>query len=237
LASVFDQLNAAERILLGTSRAFEYPVTMPARIRFVGPQLDELSWAEPWTSPWCGDDRPLALVSFSTTFQNQAAALQRVVDAAAALPMRAVVTLGPNISEGAVSCPSKNVHLCRSAPHGAVLREASLAVTHGGHGTLMRAMAHEVPVLVMPMGRDQNDNAARVAFHSAGLSLSPEASKEEIRAALSRLLAESSFRAGARRLGEQVRKDAESSVVVSELLEAAILGRLRRQMGIPSEAA
>jgi len=228
VGSVFDQLGAADRVLLGTSRAFDYPVEMPENIRYVGPQLDELSWVEPWTSPWGGDDRPLALVSFSTTFQNQAAALQRVVDAAATLPMRAVVTLGPNLSEGAVRSRAENVHLCRSAPHGSVLREASLAVTHGGHGTLMRALAHLVPVLVMPMGRDQNDNAARIAYHGAGLSLSPDSSAEEIRASLHRLLTEPAFAASARRLGEHVRNDADSSVILSELLEAAILGRLNR---------
>jgi MGT family glycosyltransferase len=232
LDNVFDQLGAASRILLGTSQAFDFPVAMPESHRYLGPQLDELSWAEPWVSPWGdGDERPLALVSFSTTFQNQAGALQRVVDAVAGLPMRAVVTLGPNIAPSAVRSGSENVHVCRSAPHGSILRQASLAVTHGGHGTLMRALAHRLPVLVMPMGRDQNDNAARVSYHGAGLSLSPDSSTDEIGAALHRLLSEPAFTAAARRLGDEVRRDAESCVVVSELLETAILARLDRLAG------
>jgi MGT family glycosyltransferase len=238
LASVFDQLQAADRILLGTSRAFDFPADLPQSFRYVGPQLDELFWAEPWSSPWPeGDRRPLALVSFSTTFQNQAAALQRVVDAAAELPMRAVVTLGPNISAEEVRSDSDNVHVCRSAPHGAVMREAALAVTHGGHGTVMRALAHRLPLLVLPMGRDQNDNAARVAYHGVGLSLSPEASAEDIRAALRRLLTEPAFAAAAHRLGDEVRKDAESLAVVSELMEAAVLGRVHRLAGQMGRAA
>ena len=40
--------------------------------------------------------------------------------------------------------------------------DAAAVVTHAGHGTIMRALAHGIPLLCLPMGRDQDDNAARV---------------------------------------------------------------------------
>ena len=231
LESVLDQLGAAERFLLGTSKAFDFPAELPETFRYVGPQLDELSWAERWESPWAEDDRrPLALVSFSTTCQNQASTVQRVAAAAALLPMRAVVTLGPNLSAQDVQPRSEAIHVCRSAPHGAVMRHASVAVTHGGHGTTMRALAHRLPILIMPMGRDQNDNAARLVHHGAGLSLSPDAPVEAIRAALHRLVTEPSFAAAARQLGDHVAEDAASPTVVNELLASAERGRAERAL-------
>ena len=64
-----------------------------------------------------------------------------------------------------------------------VLREAAAVVTHGGHGTVIKTLAAGVPMVVMPLGRDQLDNAARVAHHGAGLRVSPKASAGEDRCA------------------------------------------------------
>jgi UDP:flavonoid glycosyltransferase YjiC (YdhE family) len=90
-------------------------------------------------------------------------------------------------------------------------------VTHGGHGTVLRALAHGVPLLCMPLGRDQADNAVRVAARGAGLTLPPGATAGEIRAALSRLLGEEGFRDAARRLGAAVSAEAASPAAIEEL--------------------
>src|SRR5437868_3104626 len=101
------------------------------------------------------------------------------------------------------------------------MREAAFVVTHGGHGTVMRALLSRAPMLVIPHGRDQNDNAVRVTERGAGLSLMPDATVDAIRTACQRLLNEPSFRANAERLGDQVAAEAENSQVVQELEAAA----------------
>ena len=68
------------------------------------------------------------------------------------------------------------------APHSEVLRHASAVVTHAGHGTVLKALAAGVPVVAIPLGRDQLDNAARVAHHGAGLRLKPKARPRRSRA-------------------------------------------------------
>lgn len=97
------------------------------------------------------------------------------------------------------------------------MREAALVVRHGGHGTVMRALIHRRPLLVIPHGRDQNDNAIRVTERAAGLSLPPDAAEADIRSALQRLLEEPAFVAGAERLGAAVAREAASSPVIEEL--------------------
>ena len=74
------------------------------------------------------------------------------------------------------------------APHSEVLRHASAVVTHAGHGTVIKALAAGVPVVALPLGRDQLDNAARVAHHGAGLRLKPDAKPEAIAKAVRRVL-------------------------------------------------
>lgn len=218
LAHTFDQLDAAEAMLLATAQAFDFaPAALPPKVRYVGPQLDAPAWSGPWTSPFPAEDRrPLVLASFSTTFQNHAGVLQRVIDAAADLPVRLLVTLGGSI-EAEELVPAANTRLLASAPHDAVMADAALVVTHGGHGTVTRALSHRLPLLAIPHGRDQNDNAVRVTERGAGLWLLADADVQAIRAALQRLLDDPQFAAAAGRLGAAVAQEAAQPTVVDAL--------------------
>lgn len=191
-----------------------FPATLPSNARYVGPQLDDPSWAEPWTPP--PGDEPLVLVGLSSTYQDQGACLQRIVEALAQLPVRAVVTTGPAIDPESIAS-TERVQVVRSAPHSEVLLHAAAMITHGGHGTVMKGLASSVPMLILPHGRDQADNATRVASRGAGLVLSRFASPAAIAKNLARLLHEPSFREGAARLGETIRIDAASGEAVHEL--------------------
>jgi MGT family glycosyltransferase len=216
------QYDAAVCELLPTSAAYDFPATEPSRrVRYVGPQLSDPHWAREWTSPWpASDTRPLVVVGFSTTFQNHGGVLQRTIDALAPLPVRVLVTLGGAIERSALRAPD-NCVLVGSAPHSVVMPQAAFVVTHGGHGTVMRALVSRVPMLVVPLGRDQADNAVRVTERGAGLSLPANASLEAFRAACERLLSDPALRDAARRLGDRVAADAAQSTVVTELEEAA----------------
>jgi len=237
LADVAQQIAVARRYLLGTSRAFDFPVTaLPPHVRYVGPQLDDPSWTERWLSPWAaGDTRPLVLVGFSTTDQDHALVVRRTLQALASLPVRAVVTLGPVLNAGQFRT-SDSIHICRSAPHSAILREAALVVTHAGHGTVIRSLTAGVPLLCLPMGRDQNDNAARVVSHKAGLSLTPSAGVEEIRAALATLLHEPQYRLGAARLGAAINAESADSPIVSELEQVVCEAQTEAARRLPAVA-
>jgi MGT family glycosyltransferase len=207
LCGLFDQFARLDAYLVATARAFDFPAReLPSNLHYVGPLLDEPSWAEPASHLWPGQGRPRILVAFSTTFQDQVEPIRRVAQAVATLPVDAVITTGPSIDPAQLS-PSLNIAVVASAPHDALMQEASVVVTHAGHGTVMRAVSAEVPLLCMPMGRDQNDNAARVCERGAGLRLQPAATLGEIRSALARLLNEPQFKEEAARLGKAIREE------------------------------
>jgi MGT family glycosyltransferase len=222
LEHLLDQLRSASAELLATSVAFDFPAdSLPPRVRYVGPQIANPHWARPWSSPWPSSDvRPLISVGFSTTFQDHVAVLQKVIDALEPLPARVLVTLGGSIDAGELR-GAANCIIVESAPHSQVMRQSSLVITHGGHGTVMQALLVRVPMLVMPHGRDQNDNAIRVTARGAGLSLLPDAPVDAIRAACVRLLEDPAFRAAAKALGDRVAADTQNSTVVEELESAA----------------
>ena len=126
--------------------------------------------------------------------------LQRIITALGTLHVRGLVTLGPAMAGERFDVPA-NVVAVPSAPHARVFPHAAAVVTHAGHGTVMRALVHGVPLLCLPMGRDQDDNAARVFARGVGLRLRPSAKPPRIAAAIQRLLDEPGFRVQAERLG------------------------------------
>jgi MGT family glycosyltransferase len=178
--------------------------------------LDDPAWASaaPWTAP-AGDD-PLVLVALSSTFQDHAGCLQRIIDALGTLPVRGLVTTGPALDPGDLRAPA-NVEVVAAAPHSEVLKSAAAVVTHGGHGTVIRALAADVPLVVLHHGRDQADNAARVTARDAGLSVKRTAKPAAIAEAVSRVLDDPTFRTGAAQLGRSIRRDAASGALVAEL--------------------
>src|SRR5215217_8234721 len=120
--SVLENFERADRLLLMTSRAFEYEsFTPPPNVRLVGPRLDDPAWAGEWTPPAGGE--PVVLVGMSSTFMDHGAVLQAATDALGELPVRGLVTTGPAIPPDAIRAPA-NVTLVERAPHSAVLRHA-----------------------------------------------------------------------------------------------------------------
>jgi UDP:flavonoid glycosyltransferase YjiC (YdhE family) len=153
------------------------------------------------------DTDPTVLVSLSTyRFPRMAQCLQSILDACAELPVHVVATTGPAVDPGDIHAPA-NAELYRYVAHVELMPRASLMIGHGGHGTTMQALAHDLPIILMPMHPmlDQPLVAKSVASAGAGRIVRKRASADELRPLISALLADGSYRAAARRLGQEIR--------------------------------
>src|SRR5436305_4493531 len=185
-------------VLVMTSPSFDFPTSaLPANVRYVGPQLDDPDWAGVGDWRPAGAD-PLVLVAMSSVFQAQAEVLRRIAAALGRLPVRAVLTTGPAIAPSEVPAPA-NVRVLRAAPHCQVLSEAALMVTHAGHGSVLKALAAGVPLVCLPLGRDQKDNTTRVLRLDAGIRVSKHARPAGIAAAIRQVLAHPAYAHAAHR--------------------------------------
>jgi len=222
IAAFFDQALQCDALLVLTSAAFDFASPfVPANVRYIGAVLDDPQWVVPWTPPWPKENTdPVVLVGFSSTFQNQGSALRNVVSALAGLRVRALVTLGEMLPDGEVQS-SGSVIVVRSAPHLEVLKHASAVITHCGHGTTIKALAAGVPMVCMPMGRDQDDTAARVVHAGAGVRLKPNAAPGAIARAVISVLEDARFRTNARRLRDAMDAERRGANVVAELERVA----------------
>ena len=219
MRSPFEPYDAAARVLVLTSRAFDFaPRRLLPNVRYVGTPFDDAEVpSSTWQPPGSpGETRPLVLVSLSTMAQGQATVMHRVLAAVASLPARVVVTLGPSLDASQFTAPP-NVTLETFVPHAAVLPHVSAVVTQCGLGTTMKALAHQIPLICMPLVGDQLDNAARVVARGAGVRLERDASADRIQAAIRQILDEPSFRDGARRLGVEIAAQDGARTAADEL--------------------
>ncbi|WP_213450434.1 glycosyltransferase [Rhizomonospora bruguierae] len=180
-------------------------------IRHGAPILTDDGRAVPVELPWpAGDPHPVALISFSTALaQASLGKVQRSLDALADLPVHPVATVGDAIDPAALAIPA-NAHVVRFAKHNPLVERAALVLTHGGHGTAMRALAHGVP-LVCLAGRaadqegvaalDQPRIAAFCEEREVGRMVDADAPAERIRAAARAVLEDPRYRANARAVG------------------------------------
>jgi UDP:flavonoid glycosyltransferase YjiC (YdhE family) len=211
-------------MLVATARAFDFPAAIPDWAHYIGPVLDDPVWALGDAS--LVDDLfdpadaglPLVVVGVSGShIEGQEDMVRRVAVALASLPVRGLVCTGPYV-DPAVVPGTDRVRVVRSAPHSEVFPRADVVVTHGGHGTIIKALALGKPVLCLPGIRDQKDNAVRMTERGAGLALKPSASSTRIAAAVRRLLDEPRFAVAAAELGARIRSEIDDDRLV-ELLE------------------
>lgn len=213
-----DLVHGADLRLIQTLERFDFPLEpRPANVRYTGPVLKDPDWTSTWSNPWPEKDpRPLVVISLSSTFQNQYAAIQSAIDALRDQEVRGLVTLGPALEKDQFSVP-ENVVVVNSAPHSKVFPLASLVITHAGHGTVMKALSHGLPLVCLPMGRDQNDNAIKVQYHGCGIALKAKSGPGKIRKAVQKILTEETYRQSARRFQEDIHAVDQSSSLLREI--------------------
>ena len=176
------------------------------KLRHVGPVLERERHGVRVALPWPDDDaRPLVLVSFSTMpEQGSVKKFRTVIEALSRSPVRGVVTVGDSVDPKALT-PAENVAVFATADHDDLMRRASLVVTHGGHGTLIRALKNSLPMVVVTgAAADQPVNAAAVEAWGVGRALPGDAAADTIVDAMREVLATPRFREAAAGLAAQL---------------------------------
>jgi UDP:flavonoid glycosyltransferase YjiC (YdhE family) len=95
--------------------------------------------------------------------------------------------------------------------------QAGLVITHAGHGTVIRALAAGVPLVCIPLGRDQYDVAARVVWRGAGVKLSSKATTSALKRAIVTVLENESFRNASQRIAQAISLETAEDKAVREL--------------------
>ena len=211
-----ETLDAAPVTLAATLRELDPAGAMscPENLLFTGPVLESC------TPPDATALQPSILVSLSTyNFPGQTESMQIILDAVADLAARVVVTTGPVIDADLLQVPA-NVEIHRYVDHSQLMPEATLVIGHGGHATTMRALAYDLPLIVLPQHPmlDQTMVGAAVEQAGAGRLLDRETDVESLRAVIEDMLKDGPHRDAAAQLGKLIRESRGASTAADRLV-------------------
>ncbi|MBW2236368.1 MAG: glycosyltransferase family 1 protein [Deltaproteobacteria bacterium] len=160
--------------------------------------------APPWRLGLPG--KPTVYFTLGTIFNTESGdLLARVIIGLRELPVNLVVTVGRNIDPKELGPQPAHVHVAQFIPQASVLPHCDLVVSHGGSGSVLGALAHGLPSVLIPLGADQPLNAARCADLGVAEVLDAmQAMPERVRAAASMVLDNATYKQNAERLRDEI---------------------------------
>jgi MGT family glycosyltransferase len=224
------QLRGVGEICMLTAPELDFSSrgALPANVHYVGPAFEP--YPREWSSPWPAANRdPLVVISFSTSYMDQGDLAQRVLDAVAGLPVRALLTAGPALDTHTLRIPA-NAQVHAFVPHRSVFPHAALVVTHAGWQTVNAALADGVPLVCIPDGRDQPDNAARVLVAGAGVRVRKSASPAKLRRAIASALGDPALKLGAGAMAKALARSDGATAVADRVERLVLAGADRRRV-------
>ncbi len=207
--------------LVGTFPQLEYPRHWPASVEITGPMTFEVPHPEIELPP---GDNPLVLVAPSTAHDSDNHLVRTALAALAEEPVRVVATTNRVVPQVPIEVPA-NAILVDWLSYSQLMPAASLVISHGGHGTVARALGAGTPVLICPIIGDMSETAMRVTWAKAGLSVPWRLCQPApLRWAARRLLGDPSFTARAAELAAWGREN-NGAARGAELVERLALSR------------
>ncbi len=183
--------------------AFPLPATAYA-LRPLLPEPTREEQLPPWAANLTG--APTVYFSLGTAFASSLRdVFARVIAGLRGLPINLIVTVGRRIDPADFGEMPANVHIERYISQSLILPRCDLVITHGGSGSVMGALAHGVPLAVIPLNADQPLNAERCAALGVGRVIGGEdITSAMARDAVEEMLANPEYRRNAGRLRDEI---------------------------------
>jgi UDP:flavonoid glycosyltransferase YjiC (YdhE family) len=135
--------------------------------------------------------RPVVYVSLGTVpLFSQMQTFSVLLDELARADVDVVVTVGPHNDPAQLADQPRNVYVERWLPLAPLLDVTDTVVCHGGSGTTLAALGAGRPLVLVPQGADQFENATACERAGAALVLAPGAvDAQSVRRAVEEVLA------------------------------------------------
>jgi UDP:flavonoid glycosyltransferase YjiC (YdhE family) len=149
---------------------------------------------------------PVVYFTLGTVFNLESGDLfQRVLAGLGDLPINVIATVGRQIDPAELGPQPDNIQIERYIAQAQLLPHCSAVVSHGGSGSVIGALAHGLPAVLIPMGADQPLNAGRCVDLGVAQALDPvAATPASVRAAVQAVLGEPGYRRAAERLRDEI---------------------------------
>lgn len=145
-------------------------------------------------------DMPTIYVTLGTSFNTTPGLLETIVAGLRNEQLNLIVTVGRNRNPAELGPQPENVRIERYIPQTLLYPLIDLVVTQGGANTTHATLRNGIPLVMVPIGADQFDNADRCTAYGVARMIAPEnRTPETIRVTVNDVLANPRYRERARR--------------------------------------
>ncbi|HYN93651.1 MAG TPA: glycosyltransferase [Pilimelia sp.] len=175
--------------------------------------------------PW--DDDALAALPYEhtvhltlgTLFHGATGVFETALAGLRELPVNVLVTVGPGTDPHRLGPQPPQILVADFASHALLLPRCTGLVTQGGAGTILAALCHGLPHLILPQGADQFRNADTAQRAGVAVVLPPpQLTPMAVAAAARRLCDDTDLTAAARSIQAEIRHMPDADTVLAELV-------------------
>lgn len=156
---------------------------------------------------WIGEmpDRPTVYATLGTVVNQLTGLFPSLLEALREEPINLILTVGRNMDPDSFGPQPAHVHIESYIPQSLLLPHCDLVINHGGSGTVMDALSHGLPMVIIPIGADQPVNARNCARMEVARVIEPDnRTTEAIRSATQDVLGDPRYRRNAERVRDEI---------------------------------
>lgn len=173
--------------------------------------------AEATTTDERRHDLPLVYATLGTSF-NEPRTFRLLLDAFGDVDCDVIMTIGRNRDPRDLEPIPANVTVERYIPQAEILSRCDAVVAHAGSGSVLAALAHGLPLVLLPQGADQFENADACETIGVAEKIVPaDLTVERLRAALERVLGDPAFFSAAQTLAVEIAAMPTAEAVAEEI--------------------
>lgn len=133
-------------------------------------------------------------VSMGTIFNGKPRVFRKIISAMGETDCQVIVSAGNAYRSVVRKGIPSNTKVFPSVPQVDLLPKMNLVIGHGGNNSIGETLAAGKPLIVLPIGGEQRDNASRVEYLKVGLRLDiKKFTADEIRQAVNQIRSHSTF--------------------------------------------
>jgi zeaxanthin glucosyltransferase len=200
---------------------FDLPRQMPANFHYTGPwHRHEANGSTDDSFPWDKlDGRPLIYASLGTLQNRVDETFRCIAQACEGMDAQLVIALGSKARTEMPALPGTPI-VVPFAPQVALLKRASLVITHAGLNTALETLAAGVPMVALPITNDQPGVAARLRHLGVAKVIPIRALKAaDLRSAVQKMLGDEKAKRRVQEYAQRIQKT-DGIAAAADLVEA-----------------
>lgn len=147
---------------------------------------------------------PIVYVTFGNAFGRIRWIIKAIIDGLSKDPINIISTVGKDTDTNSFSNNYENVYIEPYIPNSLLLPHCEIIISHAGYGTVMGALKAGIPMVLIPLGADQNFHAKRCEELGVAIVLNADKiSPSEVRKSVKTVFNSPKYRIEAQKLKQK----------------------------------